>query len=144
MSANILNMSHLLPICAEYHSLLSFQVKSVINLLFAAYTGDVSALRRFALSAMDMEQRDYDSRTALHVAAAEGHVEVVRFLLEACKVNPFPKDRWNNTPIDEAMHFGHHDVVKILQEYQNNYKPLDEPNNGKGDQTIQKNLDGLL
>lgn len=27
---------------------------------------------RFALSGMDMEQRDYDSRTALHVAAAEG------------------------------------------------------------------------
>lgn len=27
---------------------------------------------RFALSSMDMEQRDYDSRTALHVAAAEG------------------------------------------------------------------------
>lgn len=27
---------------------------------------------RFALSAMDMEQKDYDSRTALHVAAAEG------------------------------------------------------------------------
>uniref|UniRef100_A0A8C3TAM1 glutaminase n=1 Tax=Chelydra serpentina TaxID=8475 RepID=A0A8C3TAM1_CHESE len=69
------------------------RVKSVINLLFAAYTGDVSALRRFALSGMDMEQRDYDSRTALHVAAAEGHVEVVTFLLEACKVNPFPKDR---------------------------------------------------
>ncbi|KAM4698662.1 glutaminase kidney isoform, mitochondrial isoform 1-T1 [Rhinophrynus dorsalis] len=120
------------------------RVKSVINLLFAAYTGDVSALRRFALSAMDMEQRDYDSRTALHVASAEGHVEVVRFLLEACKVNPFPKDRWNNTPMDEAMHFGHHDVVKILQEYQNNYKPLDEPNNGKEEHTVEKNLDGLL
>lgn len=29
-------------------------------------------LFRFALSSMDMEQRDYDSRTALHVAAAEG------------------------------------------------------------------------
>lgn len=27
---------------------------------------------RFALSSVDMEQRDYDSRTALHVAAAEG------------------------------------------------------------------------
>ncbi|XP_074071586.1 glutaminase kidney isoform, mitochondrial isoform X6 [Macrotis lagotis] len=50
------------------------RVKSVINLLFAAYTGDVSALRRFALSGMDMEQRDYDSRTALHVAAAEGGI----------------------------------------------------------------------
>lgn len=106
-------------------------MKSVINLLFAAYTGDVSALRRFALSAMDMEQRDYDSRTALHVAAAEGHVEVVKFLLEACKVNPFPKDRWNNTPMDEALHFGHHDVFKILQEYQVQYTPQGMPTTGR-------------
>ncbi|XP_058044520.1 glutaminase kidney isoform, mitochondrial isoform X3 [Ahaetulla prasina] len=120
------------------------RVKSVINLLFAAYTGDVSALRRFALSGMDMEQRDYDSRTALHVAAAEGHVEVVKFLLEACKVNPFPKDRWNNTPMDEALHFGHHDVFKILQEYQVQYTPPDNSSNGKENQTVQKNLDGLL
>ncbi|XP_063115524.1 glutaminase kidney isoform, mitochondrial isoform X1 [Cavia porcellus] len=120
------------------------RVKSVINLLFAAYTGDVSALRRFALSAMDMEQRDYDSRTALHVAAAEGHVEVVKFLLEACKVNPFPKDRWNNTPMDEALHFGHHDVFKILQEYQTQYTPQGDSDNGKENQTVHKNLDGLL
>lgn len=27
---------------------------------------------RFALSAVNMEQTDYDSRTALHIAAAEG------------------------------------------------------------------------
>lgn len=27
---------------------------------------------RFALSSMDMGQKDYDSRTALHIAAAEG------------------------------------------------------------------------
>uniref|UniRef100_G3PSJ9 glutaminase n=1 Tax=Gasterosteus aculeatus aculeatus TaxID=481459 RepID=G3PSJ9_GASAC len=103
------------------------RVKSVINLLFAAYTGDVSALRRFALSSMDMEQRDYDSRTALHVAAAEGHGEVVRFLLEACKVNPVPKDRWGNTPMDEAVHFGHHDVVTILRDYHTQYSPPETP-----------------
>uniref|UniRef100_A0A8C3XUU4 glutaminase n=1 Tax=Chelydra serpentina TaxID=8475 RepID=A0A8C3XUU4_CHESE len=120
------------------------RVKSVINLLFAAYTGDVSALRRFALSGMDMEQRDYDSRTALHVAAAEGHVEVVTFLLEACKVNPFPKDRWNNTPMDEALHFGHHDVFKILQEFQIQYTPPEDSSDGKENQTVHKNLDGLL
>uniref|UniRef100_A0A3Q3WK58 glutaminase n=1 Tax=Mola mola TaxID=94237 RepID=A0A3Q3WK58_MOLML len=117
------------------------RVKSVINLLFAAYTGDVSALRRFALSSMDMEQRDYDSRTALHVAAAEGHAEVVRFLLEACKVNPVPRDRWGNTPMDEAVHFGHHDVVTILRDYHTQYSPQD-PDAEK--QSAEKNLDGLL
>uniref|UniRef100_A0A7N9ATG4 glutaminase n=1 Tax=Mastacembelus armatus TaxID=205130 RepID=A0A7N9ATG4_9TELE len=117
------------------------RVKSVINLLFAAYTGDVSALRRFALSSMDMEQRDYDSRTALHVAAAEGHAEVVRFLLEACKVNPVPKDRWGNTPMDEAVHFGHHDVVTILRDYHNKYSPQDST---PDKQDAEKNLDGML
>uniref|UniRef100_A0A8C7GIM9 glutaminase n=1 Tax=Oncorhynchus kisutch TaxID=8019 RepID=A0A8C7GIM9_ONCKI len=119
------------------------RVKSVINLLFAAYTGDVSALRRFALSSMDMEQRDYDSRTALHVAAAEGHAEVVRFLLEACKVNPVPRDRWDNTPMEEALHFGHHDVVTILQDYQNKYNPQEAPKK-KVKETTENNLDGLL
>uniref|UniRef100_A0A8C2YAP2 glutaminase n=1 Tax=Coturnix japonica TaxID=93934 RepID=A0A8C2YAP2_COTJA len=108
------------------------RVKSVINLLFAAYTGDVSALRRFALSGMDMEQRDYDSRTALHVAAAEGN----KRCLLLC--------RWNNTPMDEALHFGHHDVFKILQEYQVQYTPSEDSNNGKENRTVHKNLDGLL
>uniref|UniRef100_A0A8C7YSF9 glutaminase n=1 Tax=Oryzias sinensis TaxID=183150 RepID=A0A8C7YSF9_9TELE len=117
------------------------RVKSVINLLFAAYTGDVSALRRFALSSMDMEQRDYDSRTALHVAAAEGHIEVVRFLLEACKVNPSPRDRWGKTPMDEAMLFGHHDVVTILQQYQENYSLPAAPD---GQERTEKSLDSLL
>uniref|UniRef100_A0A674MT12 glutaminase n=1 Tax=Takifugu rubripes TaxID=31033 RepID=A0A674MT12_TAKRU len=98
-------------------------VKSVINLLFAAYTGDITALRRLALSSMDMEQRDYDSRTALHVAAAEGHVGVVRFLLDACRVNPVPKDRWGNTPLDEALHFHHHDVVEVLRQCQDTCSP---------------------
>ncbi|KAF3697117.1 Glutaminase kidney isoform, mitochondrial [Channa argus] len=92
--------------------------KSVINLMFAAYSGDISMLRRFALSAVNMEQTDYDSRTALHIAAAEGHEEAVIFLTEICKVNPFLKDRWGNTPLDDAMEFGHDVVVTVLQEYQ--------------------------
>ncbi|KAM8748469.1 glutaminase kidney isoform, mitochondrial isoform 1-T1 [Acanthopagrus schlegelii] len=118
------------------------RVKSVINLLFAAFTGDVSALRRFALSSIDMEQRDYDSRTALHVAAAEGHTEVVRFLLEACKVNPVPRDRWGNTPMDEAVQFGHHDVVTILQEHHDRFTP--SVTDDKDKQSVEQSLDSLL
>ncbi|XP_038550833.1 glutaminase kidney isoform, mitochondrial-like [Micropterus salmoides] len=90
---------------------------------------------------MDMEQRDYDSRTALHVAAAEGHTEVVRFLLEACKVNPVPRDRWGKTPIDEAVLFGHHDVVTILQHYNDNYR---QPASAYDKESAQKYLDSLL
>ncbi|KAM9484152.1 glutaminase kidney isoform, mitochondrial-like [Salvelinus alpinus] len=97
---------------------------------------------RFALSSMDMEQRDYDSRTALHVAAAEGHAEVVRFLLEACKVNPVPIDRWDKTPMEEVLHFGHHDMVTILQDYQNKYNPQEAPKKDK--ETAENNLGGLL
>uniref|UniRef100_A0A3Q3DZL8 Uncharacterized protein n=1 Tax=Labrus bergylta TaxID=56723 RepID=A0A3Q3DZL8_9LABR len=96
---------------------------------------------RFALSSVDMEQRDYDSRTALHVASAEGHTEVVRFLLEACKVNPVPRDRWGNTPIEEAVQFGHHDVVAVLQEYQSKQ---DAPTEADEKESAGKSLDSLL
>ena len=42
---------------------------------------------------MDMGQSDYDGRTALHLGASEGHLDVVRFLLTKCKVKTDPKDR---------------------------------------------------
>ncbi|XP_016397783.1 glutaminase kidney isoform, mitochondrial-like isoform X2 [Sinocyclocheilus rhinocerous] len=95
--------------------------KSVVDLMFAAYSGDVSALRRIALSAVNMELTDYDTRTSLHVASAEGHLDAVKFLTHTCKVNPYAKDRWGNTPLDDAMQFGHSTVVKALQEYQSIY-----------------------
>lgn len=51
------------------------------------------SLLRYFLSGVDVKAVDYDGRTALHVAAAEGHAEVIRFLLENAGANPALKDR---------------------------------------------------
>ncbi|KAL0273652.1 UNVERIFIED_CONTAM: hypothetical protein PYX00_006278 [Menopon gallinae] len=88
---------------------------SIVNLLFSAASGDVAAMRRHRLSGMDMTLSDYDGRTALHLAAAEGHLACVQFLIEQCQVPVDPRDRWGNLPIDEARTFGHSAVVEYLE-----------------------------
>ncbi|KAG1671954.1 Glutaminase kidney isoform, mitochondrial [Nymphon striatum] len=87
----------------------------IVSLLFGAASGDISALTRHRLSGMNMSQSDYDGRTALHLACAEGHLEVVQFLLNFCKVPHDCKDRWGNLPIDDAKKFKHSHVIKFLE-----------------------------
>jgi len=56
---------------------------------------------------------DYDRRTALHLAGAEGNLPVVRLLVKH-KANPEAKDRWNQSPIDSARDGNYEKVVKFL------------------------------
>ena len=51
----------------------------------------------------------------MHLAAAEGHIECVKFLINMAKVNCHEADRWGHTPIDEARKFGHEEVVKLME-----------------------------
>ena len=73
-----------------------------VNLITAASEGNVEEVRTLLeFGSMDLNQGDYDHRTALHLAANEGHLEVVKLLCEAgADVNV--KDRWGDRPLDDA------------------------------------------
>ena len=62
---------------------------------------------------------DYDHRSPLHLAAAEGHADAVRALL-AAGAAPWALDRWGRTPADEARAAGSSPVLAVLAEL----KPL--------------------
>ncbi len=70
--ANILNWLYQGILKCNITLLCYLQATQMINLLFAAYNGDVSAMRQYFLQGTDMSSSDYDARTALHLAAAEG------------------------------------------------------------------------
>ena len=53
---------------------------------------------------------DYDNRTALHIAASEGRMPIVEFLLgKGASVHA--RDREGNTPLMSAVLGDHHEVV---------------------------------
>ena len=80
----------------------------------AASLGDLDTLRRLIESGAELDGADYDGRTALHLAAAEGHGEVVAYLLRLgadCR----RRDRFGGTPLDDALRHAHDHVAEQLR-----------------------------
>ena len=72
-----------------------------------------------------MKMIDYDGRTALHIAAADGHPRCVSFLLDVCGV-PFDcQDRWGKTPLSEANQFKRLQVAAILRRYERSKEKME-------------------
>ncbi|KAI6221261.1 No extended memory [Aphelenchoides besseyi] len=89
--------------------------KQIVDLLFAAKAGDLNTIRRLYLQGADLELADYDKRTALHLAASEGHPDVLRFLINTAKVKLDPRDRWQRTPLHDARSERHFECIRLLE-----------------------------
>ena len=61
-----------------------------------------------------MNMADYDGRTALHLAACEGHTLLLKFLLNVAKVDYTLMDRWGRTALDDARTFHRTACVEML------------------------------
>ena len=83
----------------------------------AASQGDVPTLRMLHEFGLPMDKGDYDMRFPLHLAAAEGRILALSFLL-GISTDPNCQDRWQGTPMDDALQGGtlyHHFCGKMLQ-----------------------------
>lgn len=75
-------------------------------LIEAAARGDVDEVRRLVAKGADVNAEDYDGRTPLHLAAACGQVQVVKYLLRLKTTQVTVFDRFGTTPLGEAMQTG--------------------------------------
>lgn len=82
----------------------------------AVFDGDIMLLSRLIRAGANVNAGDYDKRTAVHIAAAEGNVAALKVLVELGGANLDVKDRWNNSVLDEAKTSQNGAVLKYLEE----------------------------
>jgi glutaminase len=90
--------------------------KAVVEFLDACNENDMNAVKRMILSGIDVNESDYDKRTGLHVTCSEGHFELTKFLLEN-GANPKSKDRWDQTPLDNAIQYKYDKIVELINSF---------------------------
>ena len=94
----------------------SRKTEVVGQLLNAASEGDLMAVKNLHSIGVDLDRGDYDLRTACHLAASKGQLDVLQYLALA-GANPEPVDRWGNRPIDDAKRNNHQEAAAKLATY---------------------------
>ncbi|XP_074024588.1 ankyrin repeat domain-containing protein 26 [Numenius arquata] len=89
--------------------------KDLSKLHRAAASGDLAQVRQ-ALKKSRIDERDKAERTPLHLACANGHVDVVTYLVEnKCNLNLFDND--NRSPLMKAVQCQQEKCVAILLDH---------------------------
>ncbi|BAF14812.1 Os04g0445000, partial [Oryza sativa Japonica Group] len=77
--------------------------------------GRIDLLKKLLRFGISPNCRNYDQRTPLHIAAAEGLHLVASTLIES-GADIQAKDRWGNTPLDEGRRCSSKPLVRILEQ----------------------------
>ncbi|XP_069689853.1 ankyrin repeat domain-containing protein 26-like isoform X3 [Periplaneta americana] len=97
-----------------YHVDLSGKDKTITKLHKAAWQGNLEKLK-VNMKKIDIDVVDRLNRTPLHLAAAQGHANVVWFLL-GNKANFNICDNEGKTPFLKAIECGHKETIQIMLE----------------------------
>ena len=87
--------------------------KKYAALLEASKYGRLSTVK-YLVGAISADRYGYG--TALHFACSNGHLDLVKYLIEKCHCNPEAKDYVGWTPLYFASKEGHLDIVQYLVE----------------------------
>ena len=74
------------------------------------FTGELDGLRLYYQCGANLNLEDYDNRTVAHLAASQGHANIIKFLVEETNFNIMISDRWGNTPFTVAKN----DEIKAI------------------------------
>jgi ankyrin repeat protein/CRP-like cAMP-binding protein len=72
------------------------------SLMEACAQGNLKRVQQHQQAGIDVQQSDYDERSPIHVACSQGHLHIIRYLLDDCGVEVNPVDRFGRTPLFEA------------------------------------------
>eukprot|EP01138_Halocafeteria_seosinensis_P005992 gb/GECG01006125.1/.p1 GENE.gb/GECG01006125.1/~~gb/GECG01006125.1/.p1 ORF type:complete len:828 (+),score=76.02 gb/GECG01006125.1/:1-2484(+) len=89
--------------------------EGIYCLCAASHNGDINEIRHLIRRGIPVNSSDYDRRTALHIAASEGHLDVCRFLLSA-GADVLAVDMRGDSPVDNAKYYGHKEIYELLLE----------------------------
>lgn len=90
------------------------RASKVMELIWSASHGDLDEILRLEAEGVSLNIADYDGRTPLHLATCDGQLEVVKHLISK-SVHLSPKDRWGNTPMDDAIKFKQKEIKGLLE-----------------------------
>ena len=62
----------------------------------------------------NLEARDENQRTPLHLACQYGHIEIVQHFIQELKCDPEPKDKYGYTPLQLASLHGQVNIVQYF------------------------------